>query len=105
MSFMNGDHIVLCNTLHRHPHINANISHLLISICLINLLLAFYVAGEVLADKEIISTAKTFISFQRSNQFIIIARPKNTTSDKFLDFLKTWVRNKLHQEFSKFKLQ
>jgi hypothetical protein len=76
----------------------------LVLICLINILLAFYVAGEVLAHKEIISTAKTFISFQRSHQFIIVVRPKSTTFDKFFDFLKTWIRNKLHQEFSEVKI-
>ena len=105
MSFMNGAHIDFCTTPHRHAHITANITHLLILICLVNLLLAFYVTGEVLANKEIISTAKTFISFQRSNQLIIIVRSENTTSDKFLDFLKTWVWNKLYQEFSKVKYQ
>lgn len=79
MSFMNGAHIDFCTTPHRHAHIIANITNLLISICFVNLLLAFYVTGEVLANKEIISAAKTFISFQRSNQLIIIVRSESTT--------------------------
>lgn len=73
-------------------------AYLLISVRLINFFLAFNIAGEVLANKEIICTSVTFISFQRTHQFIIAVSPKDTTADKFLNLLKSWVRHKLQLE-------
>lgn len=73
----------------------ANATYFLIFICLINLLLALYITREILANKEIISSAITFISFQGSHEFFIVVMAKNTISDKRLYFFEPWIRDKL----------
>jgi hypothetical protein len=70
-------------------------AYLLISVSLVNFVLAFNVRWKVVSHQEVVSFSEASVAFQGTQELTIVVVTERSTSDKVLYAFKSWIRLKL----------